>query len=222
MPTQGFNIKSVVHEGFKVGLLRRNSQPSIFLFFSQLNVWDIGGQRAIRPYWRNYFEATDALVYVIDSSDRRRLDETGLELNQLLEEEKLAGIPLIVLANKQDIMGALSAAEVTDSEKNRILGGEPLEKKIAIFLHHSTVHCWRTRFCLFAQTSSMRFFTMIREGDLRESWPFCSQVPGALFCLGLGFVCKFWTTALVSALSCLNRQYLNELEFGGLKCLFFF
>lgn len=43
-PTQGFNIKSVQSEGFK------------------LNVWDIGGQRKIRPYWRNYFENTDVLV----------------------------------------------------------------------------------------------------------------------------------------------------------------
>merc|ERR1739847_252565 len=55
MPTQGFNIKSLVHEGFK------------------LNVWDIGGQKTIRAYWSNYFEASDALVYVIDSSDSRRL-----------------------------------------------------------------------------------------------------------------------------------------------------
>lgn len=30
---QGFNIKSMVRDGFK------------------LNVWDIGGQKAIRPYW---------------------------------------------------------------------------------------------------------------------------------------------------------------------------
>ena len=43
-PTQGFNIKSVQSSGFK------------------LNVWDIGGQRKIRPYWRNYFENTDVLV----------------------------------------------------------------------------------------------------------------------------------------------------------------
>ena len=52
-PLQGFNIKSVVSEGFK------------------LNVWDIGGQKTIRPYWRNYFDSTDALVYVIDSADRK-------------------------------------------------------------------------------------------------------------------------------------------------------
>ncbi|CAM9364508.1 unnamed protein product, partial [Scytosiphon promiscuus] len=57
MPTQGFNIKSLMHEDFK------------------LNVWDIGGQKSIRPYWRNYFDQTDALIYVIDSADRRRMDE---------------------------------------------------------------------------------------------------------------------------------------------------
>ena len=45
-PTQGFNIKSVQSEGFR------------------LNVWDIGGQRKIRPYWRNYFENTDVLVSI--------------------------------------------------------------------------------------------------------------------------------------------------------------
>lgn len=45
MPTQGFNIKSLMHDGFK------------------LNVWDIGGQKSIRPYWRNYFDQTDALVH---------------------------------------------------------------------------------------------------------------------------------------------------------------
>ena len=61
-PTQGFNIKSVQSEGFK------------------LNVWDIGGQRKIRPYWRNYFDNTDILIYVIDSADTKRFEETEQEL----------------------------------------------------------------------------------------------------------------------------------------------
>ena len=43
-PTLGFNIKAVQTEGFK------------------LNVWDIGGQKKIRTYWKHYFEATDVLV----------------------------------------------------------------------------------------------------------------------------------------------------------------
>jgi ADP-ribosylation factor-like protein 3 len=94
MPTQGFNIKSVVKDGFK------------------LNVWDVGGQREIRPYWRNYFDNTDALVYVIDSADSERLEEVNVEISRLLEEEKLAGIPLLVFANKQDLLSALAASDI--------------------------------------------------------------------------------------------------------------
>uniref|UniRef100_A0A3Q3B3I6 ARF like GTPase 3 n=1 Tax=Kryptolebias marmoratus TaxID=37003 RepID=A0A3Q3B3I6_KRYMA len=79
-PTQGFNIKTVQSEGFK------------------LNVWDIGGQRKIRPYWRNYFENTDVL-----------------ELAELLEEEKLAAVPLLIFANKQDLMTATPPSELAES-----------------------------------------------------------------------------------------------------------
>ena len=32
----------------------------------KLNLWDVGGQKSLRTYWRNYFEQTDALVF--DSS----------------------------------------------------------------------------------------------------------------------------------------------------------
>lgn len=95
-PTQGFNIKSVQSQGFK------------------LNVWDIGGQRKIRPYWRNYFENTDVLIYVIDSADRKRFEETGQELAELLEEEKLSGVPVLVFANKQDLLTAAPASEIAE------------------------------------------------------------------------------------------------------------
>ncbi|KAG7297296.1 ADP-ribosylation factor protein 3 [Plutella xylostella] len=93
-PTAGFNIKSVLSNGFK------------------LNVWDIGGQRKIRPYWRNYFENTDILIYVVDCSDTVRLQETSAELMELLQDEKLKAVPLLVYANKQDLATALPASEV--------------------------------------------------------------------------------------------------------------
>lgn len=96
MPTQGFNIKSLIHDGFK------------------LNVWDIGGQKSIRPYWRNYFDQTDALIYVIDSADRRRIEETGVELQSLLDEERLGSVPLLIMANKQDLLSAMTPAELTE------------------------------------------------------------------------------------------------------------
>lgn len=95
-PTQGFNIKSVQSDGFK------------------LNVWDIGGQRKIRPYWRHYFENTDILIYVIDSADRKRFEETGVELAELLSDEKLASVPLLVYANKQDLLNAAAASEIAE------------------------------------------------------------------------------------------------------------
>ncbi|KAH9500737.1 ADP-ribosylation factor protein 3 [Bulinus truncatus] len=95
-PTQGFNIKSVQSKGFK------------------LNVWDIGGQRKIRPYWKNYFENTDLLIYVIDSADRKRFEETGEELTELLEEEKLAGVPVLIFANKQDLLTSAKASEIAE------------------------------------------------------------------------------------------------------------
>ena len=50
---------------------------------------------------------------MIDSADRRRMEETGIELQQLLDEEKLGHVPLLILANKQDLINALSPAEIT-------------------------------------------------------------------------------------------------------------
>jgi len=96
-PTQGFNIKSVQKDNFK------------------LNVWDIGGQKHIRPYWSNYYENTDALVYVVDSTDNRRMDEAAEELTELLSNDKLNGVKVLVLANKQDLLGAQTEAQVVES-----------------------------------------------------------------------------------------------------------
>ena len=68
-----------------------------------MNVWDIGGQKAIRPYWKNYYENTDGLVYVVDSSDEVRLKECSEELQSLMAEENLQKVPMLVFANKQDL-----------------------------------------------------------------------------------------------------------------------
>jgi len=53
----------------------------------KLNIWDVGGQRSLRSYWRNYFESTDGLIWVVDSADRRRLEDCKTELEALLVEE---------------------------------------------------------------------------------------------------------------------------------------
>ena len=78
----------------------------------QLNLWDVGGQKSIRAYWRNYFESTDGLIWVVDSSDRHRIELCKQELSNLLYQERLAGASLLILANKQDVAGALSSQEI--------------------------------------------------------------------------------------------------------------
>ncbi|KAH9905068.1 GTP-binding protein [Epithele typhae] len=96
-PTLGFNIKTFVHGKYT------------------LNIWDVGGQRTLRPYWRNYFEQTDALVWVVDSGDRMRMQDCKEELHSLLQEDRLAGASLLIFANKQDIQGSMSSAEIRDA-----------------------------------------------------------------------------------------------------------
>lgn len=80
-----------------------------------MNVWDVGGQKTIRSYWRNYFEQTDGLVWVVDSADRRRLRDCREELAALLSQEKLAGASVLIFANKQDLAGALSSDEIAEA-----------------------------------------------------------------------------------------------------------
>ena len=63
----------------------------------------MGGQRTLRPYWRNYFESTDAVVWVVDSSDSLRMEDCKQELKGLLQEEvrvsTLQQGPKAVIAN---------------------------------------------------------------------------------------------------------------------------
>ncbi|XP_075514823.1 ADP-ribosylation factor-like protein 2 isoform X1 [Primulina tabacum] len=93
-PTLGFNIKTINYQKYT------------------LIIWDVGGQKTIRSYWRNYFEQTDGLIWVVDSSDIRRLNDCKYELDNLLKEERLSGASLLIFANKQDIQGSLSPDEI--------------------------------------------------------------------------------------------------------------
>jgi ADP-ribosylation factor-like protein 2 len=48
---------------------------------------DVGGQKTLRTYWKNYFEKTDTLIWVVDATDRERIDDCRRELEGLLLEE---------------------------------------------------------------------------------------------------------------------------------------
>ena len=85
IPTIGFNVETVEFKG------------------SKFNVWDVGGQDKIRPMWKHYYQNAEGLIFVVDSSDRNRIDKAREELHKMLAEEDLKDAVLLVLANKQDI-----------------------------------------------------------------------------------------------------------------------
>ena len=75
IPTIGFNVEQVTYKNLK------------------FQVWDLGGQTSIRPYWRCYYSNTDAIIYVVDSADRDRMGISKQELVSMLEvsSQYLAG-----------------------------------------------------------------------------------------------------------------------------------
>ena len=75
----------------------------------------VGGQDAIRPLWRHYYENAQALIFVVDSADEERLEEAREELAKLMSEEQLKDAVLLVYANKQDMPEAKSVQDVADA-----------------------------------------------------------------------------------------------------------
>ncbi|KAH8715899.1 ADP-ribosylation factor-like protein 2 [Beauveria bassiana] len=80
-PTLGFIIKTIDYDGS----CRACCYSQIERLLTDLG--DVGGQKTLRSYWRNYFEKTDALIWVVDSTDRLRIEDCREELHGLLQEE---------------------------------------------------------------------------------------------------------------------------------------
>ncbi|XP_013386668.1 ADP-ribosylation factor 1-like [Lingula anatina] len=68
-----------------------------------------------RPLQRHYYQGSDALIFVVDSNDRDRMEQARDELHSILSEEEMKEVVLLVLANKQDVASALSSAEVVEA-----------------------------------------------------------------------------------------------------------
>merc|ERR1712061_338284 len=112
-PTIGFNVETLEY-----GKLN-------------LTVWDIGGQDKIRRLWRYYFTGTNAVIFVVDSNDRDRIEDACEELAKILAEEELRDAALLVFANKQDLQGSMSTSEVTEKLGLLALRGRPLHFQAA-------------------------------------------------------------------------------------------
>ncbi|EAS05366.1 ADP-ribosylation factor(Arf)/Arf-like (Arl) small GTPase family protein (macronuclear) [Tetrahymena thermophila SB210] len=95
VPTIGFNVESVEYKNLK------------------FTIWDIGGQWKLRQLWHHYFQGNNALIYVLDSTDAERMKDAKQALEMVLESQDMAGIPVLILANKQDI-AVMSLSEIQE------------------------------------------------------------------------------------------------------------
>lgn len=102
---QGVNMDTSPTIGFNVVTLELNKKTAF-------TVWDVGGQGNMRSNWRYYLDGCKVLVFVVDASDRTRMEEAKLALKSILSDHNLEEVPLMVLANKSDLPNSMSLNEV--------------------------------------------------------------------------------------------------------------
>ncbi|KAL7713810.1 ADP ribosylation factor family GTPase [Entamoeba marina] len=81
------------------------------------SVMDLGGQSKIRPLWRHYYEGCRGVVFVVDASDKERIQESCTALHKLCSNDLLKDCNILVFGNKNDVDGSLSKDEFTKAMK---------------------------------------------------------------------------------------------------------
>lgn len=106
-----------------------------------LKIWDVGGQHSLRGLWQSYYSSCHAIVFVIDSTDigdadlerlakghideeEGRLNECRLVLEDVLQNADTEGVPILVLANKQDREDCVEVVTIKEGLVRRVFEGE--------------------------------------------------------------------------------------------------
>ncbi|KAI3659475.1 hypothetical protein MP638_004537 [Amoeboaphelidium occidentale] len=71
---------------------------------SRLQIWDLGGQTDLQKIWNEYYDSCHAIMFVIDSCDVSRIAEVLQVFENVISSSSTEGVPVIMLANKQDIV----------------------------------------------------------------------------------------------------------------------
>ena len=97
LQTMGINVEKIKQNGL------------------DLNIIDLGGQDSFRTVlWPKVLETgADAILFVVDATSKERMITNEEEFEKLLSSPKLKSVPVIVLANKQDLPNALSPGEIS-------------------------------------------------------------------------------------------------------------
>lgn len=64
--------------------------------------------------WERYCRGVSAILFIVDSADPACVEASKAELHALLDRPQLAGIPLLVLGNKNDLPGAMKVGELIE------------------------------------------------------------------------------------------------------------
>lgn len=128
------NLKTVPTVGQNVSLI---DLPDCYL-----RIWDVGGQHSLRGLWQSYYSSAHAIVFVIDSTDvgdadierlregdnsteeEGRLGECKLVLEDVLQNENAEGVPVLVLANKQDREDCVEVVRIKEGLVRKVFEGE--------------------------------------------------------------------------------------------------
>jgi len=92
-PTVGFNVEQF-------------SRSSI-----DFTVFDMSGAGKYRNLWEHYYKDAQAIIFVIDCSDKLRMCVVKEELQAMLQNKHTVNVPTLFFANKIDISDHLTPVE---------------------------------------------------------------------------------------------------------------
>ncbi|MHA2052151.1 MAG: ADP-ribosylation factor-like protein [Candidatus Hodarchaeales archaeon] len=72
-----------------------------------IRLWDLGGQRQFRKLWPKFATEASGIIFVIDSTTTQ-----WVETREVFELAKLFQLPIIVFANKQDLVDRAQKIEI--------------------------------------------------------------------------------------------------------------
>ncbi|KAG9511181.1 ADP-ribosylation factor-related protein 1 [Fragariocoptes setiger] len=86
----------------------------------RLNFWDLGGQKELRLLWDKYFLEAHGIIWVVDASDRERLQESKQSFDKIIRNQLLDGLPLAFVINKRDLPQSMAPDEIIETFKSSL------------------------------------------------------------------------------------------------------
>jgi len=79
----------------------------------KFTVYDVAGGEKVRDLWKHYYSGTDAIIWVVDSTDEKRFQESADALAIAIKDPELKrDLPVFVALNKSDVSGSKSVDEI--------------------------------------------------------------------------------------------------------------